>query len=186
MRGHGILRNTKIIKTECLPRFVQGVDLQCNKCNGFCTSYEQSYVDTFPIWRMKELDAVIAEKADGIDMALIVRMRNGTSAAEVSGSACTNLRRWYASKHEKWKASREQLRIHNVRVIDEEYPPFPEHWVPKPPQLINDLIWDYLSNKDGLLREMAALKSTTAIAVYHQSKVVKSIKKGAEGELNKR
>ena len=119
VRGHGILRNTKIIKTECLPRFVQGVDLQCNKCNGFCTSYEQSYVDTFPIWRMKELDAVIAGKADGIDMALIVRMHNGTTAAEVSGSARANLRRWYASKHEKWKASWEQLRIHNVKVVDE-------------------------------------------------------------------
>jgi len=119
VRGRGILKNMKMINTECLPRFVQCVDLQCNKCNNFCTPYEQSYVDTLPIWRRKELAAAIAGKADIINMALIVYMRNNTTAAEVSGSARANLRRWYASKHEKWKASWEQLRIHNVKVVDE-------------------------------------------------------------------
>jgi hypothetical protein len=70
---HKLNTKVKIIHTLGEPRFVQGIGMFCDRCNGAgWQSYEQTYVDTLAKQQKQKLNAVIVRSADGIDMDVVV------------------------------------------------------------------------------------------------------------------
>jgi hypothetical protein len=81
---HKLNTKVKIIHTLGEPRFVQGIGMFCDRCNGAgWQSYEQTYVDMLTKQQKQKLNAVIVGSVDGIDMDVVVQMRMGTSASSL-------------------------------------------------------------------------------------------------------
>ena len=89
--------NLRMVLTDKLPYYVQGVELQCDKCDKSFQSLDKSYVDTPPMETQSFLDAVIPGKSVGIQMSLVRRHRNGAVASEIEQSCRANVRAWHSS-----------------------------------------------------------------------------------------
>jgi len=90
----------KMILTDGLPRWVQGVGLKCqnNKDHSQFQSFRREYVETVSPEERERLSATVIGQAKGIDMKLIVRMRLGEPATKVSEAAHANLHRLWAAR----------------------------------------------------------------------------------------
>ncbi|KAF4646531.1 hypothetical protein FOL47_006036, partial [Perkinsus chesapeaki] len=63
----------------------------------------------------------------------------------------------------------------------EPFGDFPEEYVPKAPALLQALLADYYENRGDLRREQRSLRTTCALSIDHQAKVVKRTKKDPTG-----
>ena len=132
-------------------------------------AYDKRYVDTLSPEKKRELNAIIDGKSHGIDMGLIRALRNGASADEVEKTARANF-------YNDWSICKRQ---HEQSNAQEDFPPFPEEYVPKAAQLNKAFLRDMDSESMWLKRELAALKSSTALSIDCQVKVVqRCVKKG--------
>lgn len=165
-------KNTKAVKAVLCngrPRFMQSLSLKCPNCNKTTMAYEKSYVDTLSPTKKRELNAIITGRSHGIDMSLVRQLRNGSSAEEVENTARANL-------YDDWNCCKQQ---YETAGLGQDFPPFPEKYVPKAEQLINAFLRDVGSERIWLKRELAAMKSSTALAIDCQVKVIKKrVKKG--------
>ena len=160
---------TKPILCNGRPRFVQSISLKCKHCNKTTMAYDKRYVDTLSPEKKRELNAIIDGKSHGIDMGLIRALRNGASADEVEKTARANF-------YNDWSICKRQHEQSNAQV---DFPPFPEEYVPKAAQLNKAFLRDMDSESMWLKRELAALKSSTALSIDCQVKVVqRCVKKG--------
>ena len=177
--------NLRMVLTDKLPYYVQGVELQCDKCDKSFQSLDKSYVDTPPMETQSFLDAVIPGKSVGIQMSLVRRQRNGAVASEIEQSCRANVRAWHSSSKQAFLKRRNAILGTGAIVSDVEFENFSEceSWIPSYKQLLNAYIRDYLTHRQSLRREMAAYVSSTALAVDHQRRVAQTIKK-KEDELN--
>jgi len=162
MIRHKNTKTTKPILCNGRPRFVQSISLKCKYCNKTTMAYEKSYVDTLSRDKKRQLNAIIVGQSYGIDMGLIRALRNGVSADEVEKTARANL-------YEDWSACKHQ---HEQSGAQEDFPSFPDEYVPKAAQLNNAFLGDMNSESMWLKRELAALKSSTALSIDCQVKVV--------------
>jgi hypothetical protein len=98
-----------IIKTLLMTHFIQGIGMQCDKCNGpGWQTYEKTYVKTLPKRQQQQLNAIIVGASNGIDMDLLVQMRNSVSAAALEKTSRSNLIRRHnalADDYKNWCAS---------------------------------------------------------------------------------
>eukprot|EP00956_Cyclotella_meneghiniana_P042009 scaffold248301_cov116-Cyclotella_meneghiniana.AAC.1 len=168
----------KLIHTDRLPRYVQGVGMRCSneQCNGTWQSFEKSYVDTLPKHIQMMLNAIIVGRSNGVDMSLVLRLRSGDSAASVERSSRAGLSIWHSQLKSQYDSECKAKRGAGMNVQVEEFPPLDNSWVPKQEMLMRAFIRDFLTSREGLKREMAALKSEHALAIDHQAKVVKRAK----------
>lgn len=169
----------KIVHTLKEPRFVQGLGMKCNnpKCDGRgWQTYESTYVATLPPRLQKDLNALIVGASDGIDMDLVVEMRVGNTASSLEKSSRANLTRWHNQMKNAYTNKVENLRRLGYDVQEEVYPAVKEGWVAKAPAITKAFLRDYVTHRDSLNREMASIKSTVALAIDHQYKVVKKVK----------
>ena len=170
MMCHKNRKTIKVILCNGRPRFVQSISLKCQTCNKTTMAFDKSYIDTLSPEKKRQLNAIIVGRADGIDMGLIRSLRNGISAEEVEQTACANF-------YEEWSASKRQYEASNS--TGQDFPPFPKEYVPKAAQLTNAFLRDAESERLWLKRELAALKSSTALSIDCQVKVVqRCVKKG--------
>lgn len=173
----------KIVHTDKIPRFVQGVGLECNLCGATFQSYNYDYVITLPPSQKKELDAMIVGHGHGISMSLVRSLRIGVKASDVETMARANLYAEYGSWAQDYD-TRCTLEADLGNTVDyENFPAFPDDLVVKGHMLNRAKIKDHLVEKIWLQREMAALISEHTLAIDHQLKVVKSMK-NADGEIN--
>ena len=169
----------KIVHTLKEPRFVQGLGMKCNNpdCDGKgWQTYESTYVATLPPRLQKDLNALIVGASDGIDMDLVVEMRVGNTASSLEKSSRANLTRWHNQMKNAYTNKVENLRRLGYNVQEEVYPAVKEGWVAKAPAITKAFLQDYVTHRDSLNREMASIKSTVALAIDHQYKVVKKVK----------
>lgn len=168
-------KNTKVVKTILCngrPRFVQSLLLKCQTCNKTTMAYDKSYIDTLSPEKKRELNAIISGRSNGIDMCLIRSLRNGASAEEVEQTARANI-------YEEWSVCKRQYEASNP--TGQDFPPFPEEYVPKATQLTNAFLRDMESESIWLKRELAALKSSSTLSIDCQVKVVKRCVKKGDG-----
>jgi len=171
--GMVVDKNRKTIKPILCngrPRFIQSISLKCKHCNKTAMAYDKRYIDTLSPEKKRELNAIIDGKSFGIDMSLVKAMRNGTSADEVERTA-------RAIFYEEWSVCKRQ---HEQSGAQEDFPPFPEEYVPKAAQLNKAFLRDMESESMWLKRELAALKSSTALSIDCQVKVVQRCVKKRE------
>ncbi|EJK74895.1 hypothetical protein THAOC_03400, partial [Thalassiosira oceanica] len=147
--------------------------LKCSDpgCGATFQSYEASYVETLELDQRNKLGAIIVGKSDGIDMSLVIMARSGISAAAIQRTCHANL----TCQHEACKFDfNNRKRYHDqfgTVVENNDFPrEYDDRWVAKPDQIIRAFIRDYLTNRDGLNREMASLTSAVAMAIDHQAK----------------
>jgi len=168
-------KNTKAVKPILCngrPRFVQSLSLICTICKTTTMAYDKRYVDTLSLEKKRELSAIIDGKSCGIDMSLVRALRNGISADEVERTARANL-------YDDWSACRRQHEEFDLQGQD--YPPFPEEYVPKAAQLNKAFLRDMESERLWLKRELASLKSSTAVSIDCQVKVIQKCVKKTNG-----
>jgi len=168
-------KNTKVVKTILCngrPRFVQSLLLKCRICNKTTMAYDKSYIDTLSHEKKRELNAIISGQSYGIDMSLVRALRNGASADEVEQTARANL-------YDDWSVCKRQHEESDKQGQD--YPPFPEEYVPKAAQLNKAFLRDMESERIWLKRELAALKSSLTLSIDCQVKVVKRCIKKEDG-----
>ena len=174
MDGGSNKKTVRVILCNGLPRYVQSLSIYCRDCKQTTMAYEHDYVTTLNRQTKSKLDAIIVGNSYGIDMSLIRQLRNGTSAEEVENGARANL---YAS----WSTSKDSYEkkcsaLHNIAA--KEFPAFPEEFVPKASQLNKAFLGDFAAEEEWLKRELAAIQTTTTLAIDTQEKVVKSVKAG--------
>ena len=134
-------KNTKVVKTILCngrPRFVQSLLLKCRICNKTTMAYDKSYIDTLSHEKKRELNAIISGQSYGIDMSLVRALRNGASADEVEQTARANL-------YDDWSNCKRQHEESDKQGQD--YPPFPEEYVPKAAQLNKAFLRDMESER---------------------------------------
>ena len=173
MGGGSNKKTVRIILCNGLPRFIQSLSIHCRDCKETTMAYEHKYVATLDQGEKSKLDAIIVGNSHGIDMSLIRAIRNGSSADEVENTARANLYTlWSTSK----KAYEKKCRA--LHIVAKEFPDFPEEYVPKAAQLNKAFLSDFAIEKEWLKRELAALQTTTSLAIDHQVKLAKSVKAG--------
>ena len=168
----------KTIRTLSTPRFVQGMGMKCNCCDGKgWQTFESTSVSTLPPEDQHELNAQIVGASDGICMDAVVEMRVNVSASHLEKTSRANLKRWHTSLKSKYqrrvKASRSLI---GNAVIEDGFPLLNDSWVAKSYSITNAFLRDYVNHRDSLNREMASIKSVHTIAVDHQYKVVRKVK----------
>ena len=174
-----LLKSVRTIHTLSQPRFVQGVGMGCTTCNRTWQSFKKGYVETLPKYKQKELDAIIVGNANGIDMELVVMLRSGSSALSIQRACFANLIRWHEQLRDGYLHRCQLQRALGMIVDPRPFPLAPDpSWAAKQEMLMRAFIRDYLSVRNGLNREMAALRSEHSIAIDHQAKVVKHAKGG--------
>ena len=165
--------SVKIIYTAKWPRFVQGIGLKC-PCGGKqFQSTETTYVNTLRRPQQLQLDAVIAGKSNGVGMDLILQMRMGVLAATIEGASRAFLEMHHAALLDTYNAKCRSATQLGYDVVIKEFPKVDESHVAKQASLTNAFVRDGLTTRDGLLREMATLKTEKAMAMDHQHKVVR-------------
>jgi len=173
MDGGSNKKTVRIILCNGLPRFIQSLSIHCRDCKETTMAYEHKYVATLDQGEKSKLDAIIVGNSHGIDMSLIRAIRNGSSADEVENTARANLYTlWSTSK----KAYEKKCRA--LHIVAKEFPDFPEEYVPKAAQLNKAFLSDFAIEEEWLKRELAALQTTTSLAIDHQVKLAKSVKAG--------
>jgi hypothetical protein len=85
------LSKIKIVHTDTISWFMQGLLLNCYVCDFGFTSYNKDYADTLPQHIGIELNAKVAGNSNGIDMSLICMMRNGITPASIESTCRANL-----------------------------------------------------------------------------------------------
>lgn len=169
--------SVRLIYTRGKPRFVQGIGLTCGACNGRgWQSYEKTYVDTWPKKEQAELHAVIAGKRCGVDTDIIMQMRVGATASAVAKESLANIAKLHAMWEEEYD---EQCRIATANgfdVVEREFPSLGESglqaFAAKAGIFTIGFIRDFITEKDGLLRELASVRSDKALAIDYQRTVV--------------
>lgn len=171
-------KNTKAVKPILCngrPRFVQSLSLKCKICNKTTMAYEKNYVDTLDYEIKQRLSAIIDGKSHGIDMSLIISLRNGTSAEDVERIA-------YANLYKDWSRCKRQYEESGLQ--EQGFPPFPIEYVPTAAQLNKAFLRDAESESIWLKRELAAMKSSTALSIDCQVKTTKRCVKKGNGMNN--
>lgn len=167
----------KTIRTLGKPRFVQGMGMKCNRCNGKAwQTFESTYVSTLPPEDQHELNAQIVGASDGICMDAVVQMRVNVSASHLEKTSRVNLTRWHTSLKSDYKKKVKASRGMGNAVIEDGFPPMNESYVAKSASITNAFLRDYANHRDSLNREMASIQSEQSIAVDHQYKVVRKVK----------
>ena len=154
------------------PRFVQSVSISCGNCKTSIMAFEKSYVNTLSRDKKRKLNAIIVGQSYGIDMGLVRSLRNGACPNELERTARANLRA-------EWSMSKVIYEEFNPTGPD--FPPFPEKYIPKAAQLNSAFLGDMENEKLWLKREIAAMKSSAALAIDCQVKVVKKCVKKGDG-----
>ncbi|KAF4708292.1 hypothetical protein FOZ62_003690 [Perkinsus olseni] len=171
----------KLIYTDSWPIFAQGLDLKCKKCGSHCTTFDGNYIKTLPR-HMQNMPFVAYGAAFGVGKSLILALRLGTAAKNLEEQVRANLTRDYTAckrNYEHDAARKVELKIASGY---EPYGNFPEEFVPKSPALLQALLSDYYQHRDSLRREQRALRSTNALGIDHQAKVVGRVKKDPTGQ----
>ncbi len=167
-------KSVKIIYTANKPRFVQGIGLKCTTCSGKqWQSFEKTYVDTLPRRKQHELHAIIAGKSNGVDMDLIIRMRMGETAAAIERSSQAHLEIYHSALQDEYNQKCRVATQHGYDVVLRDFPGVDPSHVAKATITTNAFIRDFLTTSNGLVREMASLKTEKAMAMDHQYKVVR-------------
>ncbi|KAL7553070.1 hypothetical protein ACHAWF_016326 [Thalassiosira exigua] len=177
--------NIRKILTHRLPRYVQSLELRCLKCKRTFQSIDQSYIDSLLLHQRETLGAVIPGKGFGISIELVREQRTGAVASELEQTCRANLRAWYSGARQKWELRRSGLNQQGIASTSDSFPDFAqfEPWVATGKQLLKAFLRDYMTHRVSLRKEMAAYISSTALAMDHQRKVAKTIKR-TDGELN--
>lgn len=170
--------SVKIIHTLNVPRFVQGVGMNCNKCDQPFQSYEKGYVSTLPKHQQSTLNAIICGKSNGIDMGLVTLCRSGMSAQAIEKTCAANLHRWHHEVKDNYTSRLRSQIADSVNVRERVFPSTNESWAATLDKIMRAFIRDYLEHRDSLNREMASHKSEVALSLDHQAKVVKHAKGG--------
>ena len=168
----------KLVHTIDKPRYMQGVGMSCSSCQKTWQSYEKGYVDTLPKYKQQELNAIVVGKSDGIDMGLVTMLRSGASALSVERTCIANLHRWNHQLKDDYTNRCQAKKNLGLNVVERVFPAVDEGLAAKQSMLMKAFIRDYLGVRDGLNREMASYKSSVALAVDHQAKVVRHAKGG--------
>ena len=173
MDGGSNKKTVRVILCNGLPRYVQSLSIYCRDCKQTTMAYEHDYVTTLNRQTKSKLDAIIVGNSYGIDMSLIRQLRNGTSAEEVENAARANL-------YVIWSTSKDsyEKKCSALHIAAKEFPAFPEEYVPKASQLNKAFLGDFAAEEEWLKRELAAIQTTTTLAIDNQVKVVKSAKAG--------
>jgi hypothetical protein len=183
-RNMKVGKNTKTVRAilcNGLPRFVQSLSIVCMSCKKSFMAYDKSYLDTLDSLAQKQkLNAIIDGKSNGIDMALIIAQRNGTSPEELERTARTNLQNIWSASKEKYDNCCKALRREGHTIDERPFPPFPEKYVPKADQLSNAFLRDFATEVSWLKRELATGKSSTTLAIDYQVKVARRAKTGKD------
>jgi hypothetical protein len=103
LNKHTLNTKIKLVHTLHDPHFIQGIGMQCDKCNGPGWHYEKTYVETLPKRQQQQLNAIIVGASNGIDMDLLVQMRNGVSAAVLEKTSQSNLIRRHNALADDYK-----------------------------------------------------------------------------------
>ena len=167
--------SVKLIHTSSEPRFVQGIGMHCSNsmCKKSWQTFEFGYVATLPKGRMKELNAVIVGKSDGIDLSLIIRMRSGSTAIGIERDCIASLQVWHDQLKADFEHRCNSTSALGFEVVATDFPSFPKRWPAKQEMLIRAFIRNYISVRPELNCEMASIRAEHSIAVDHQAKVVK-------------
>jgi len=170
--------SVKLIYTTGKPRFVQGIGLECQACDGGrWQSYEKTYVDSLSKKQQSELGAVVAGKRNGVDVDIIMQMRVGATASAIARQSLANLTKLHAQWEDEYEENCRIAAERGYDVVERAFPSLEESGLPgfsaKADVITIGLLRDYLSTKDELLRELASLRSEISMAIDHQRKVVK-------------
>ena len=165
-------KSIKPILCNGRPRFVQSLSLKCSHCKTKIMAYDKKYIDTLGFEKRRELNAIISGQSYGIDMSLVRALRNGASADEVEQTVRANL-------YDDWSVCKRQHE--EAGGQEQDYPPFPEEYVPKAAQLTKAFLRDMKSESIWLKRELAANKSSSALSIDCQVKVIKKCVKKKDG-----
>ena len=181
IRAHSLNKSIKIIHTASgIPRWVLGIGMRCEACNGKgWQTYEATYMYTLQLWQRLKLNAVVVGASDGVDMDVIVPMRNGSSAAVMAKSCAANHKRKHSQLWSGYKSKCDCARK-RAKIEVAEYPPVnPSHYL-SARSATKSMIRDFLACKDGLIREMATNVSEHALAIDHQYKITNRLERGAQ------
>eukprot|EP00986_Skeletonema_menzelii_P007584 scaffold2980_cov141-Skeletonema_menzelii.AAC.14 len=140
-------------------------------------SFEKTYVDTLPKKQQDELHAVIAGRRCGVDTDIIMQMRLGATASTVAKESLANITKLHAMWEEDYDEKCRVATVNGFDVVERAFPSLGESglqaFAAKADIITIGFLRDAITVKDGLLREVASLQSSMAIAIDHSRKVVK-------------
>ncbi|KAF4650172.1 hypothetical protein FOL47_001398 [Perkinsus chesapeaki] len=166
----------KMVYTMNWPYFGQGLDLKCTQCNAHCTTFDRKYTKSLPHHLQQKLPFISSGASVGVCKSLITPLRMGMAAKALEDTIRANLSRLYGLQRSEY-----QNEVHNklqLKLISasEPFGDFPEEFVAKAPALLQAFLVDYHEHRVDLRREQAALRSTYALSLDHQAKVVRRTK----------
>ncbi len=139
-------------------------------------SIASDYVNTLPHHCQNQFNVIITRKSNGIDMDLVVAMRNNVNITTLKHTLIPNLTRWLNRLTDDFYCRIEAKNKLGLDVIGDKVPLLPLSWIAKGLDLTKAFIWGYLNYQDGLNREMTLLLSSTVLAINHQSQFVCHVK----------
>ena len=109
---------------------------------------------------------IVGNRGTGIDSDIISMMRGNTPASTIEKSTRANIHRWYSAAMKQDFDRRVGVAESSGFVVinKNQFPPFPEDWMPKGPQIIKAFIGDGLCQEEYLLRIIVFLKPNDALA----------------------
>jgi hypothetical protein len=178
----------KLVYTNGWPMYCLGIDIDCTMCSRAIKSIDSRYVVTLPREDRLAMPFLQTGQSHGVHRDLIQRMRLGWSAAGVEADQRASLRSKYEFSRALYVAKAKKITANKLTGYDryEPFPQFPERWVASGAAIMAAFLRDFEINRADLCRELQSITTTSTLAVDHQRKVVKKVKKDhQEGESGK-